>query len=144
MWAIWFGFSAFCKSTLYIWKFLVHILLKPCLKEFERYFTSMWNECNCVVVWIFFGFFGIGMKTDLFQSCCNCWVFQICCHIECNTFTALSFRMYVNNLTPLGIMKEEGTKKTFLVWLLPYGNEYFNYLQLKLKWVPLGIIYLCF
>ena len=33
-------------------------------------------------------FFGIGMKTDLFQSCGHCWVFQICWHIECSTFTA--------------------------------------------------------
>ena len=34
------------------------------------------------------------MKTDLFQSCGHCWVFQICWHIECNTFTALSFRIW--------------------------------------------------
>ena len=33
------------------------------------------------------------MKTDLFQSCGHCWVFQICWHIECNTFTASSFRV---------------------------------------------------
>ena len=33
------------------------------------------------------------MKTDLFQSCGHCWVFQICWHIECSTFTALSFRI---------------------------------------------------
>jgi len=34
------------------------------------------------------------MKTDLFQSCDPCWVFQICWHIECSTFTALSFRIW--------------------------------------------------
>ena len=39
-------------------------------------------------------FFGIGMKTDLFQSCGNCWVFQICWHIECSTFTASFFRIW--------------------------------------------------
>ena len=39
-------------------------------------------------------FFGIGMKTDLFQSCGHCWVFQICWHIECSTFRALSFRIW--------------------------------------------------
>ena len=33
------------------------------------------------------------MKTDLLQSCGHCWVFQICWHIECGTFTALSFRI---------------------------------------------------
>ena len=39
-------------------------------------------------------FFGIGMKTDLFQSCGHCWVFQIFWHIECNTFTASSFSIW--------------------------------------------------
>ena len=34
------------------------------------------------------------MKTDLFQSCDNCWIFQICRHIECSTFTASSFRIW--------------------------------------------------
>ena len=37
-------------------------------------------------------FFGIGIKTDLFWSCGHCWVFQICWHIECCTFTASSSR----------------------------------------------------
>ena len=36
----------------------------------------------------------IGMKTDLFQFCGYCWVFQICWHIECSTFTASSFRIW--------------------------------------------------
>ena len=48
------GSSVFSKSNLYIWNFLVHILLKPSMKDFEHYLTSMWNECNCVVVWTFF------------------------------------------------------------------------------------------
>ena len=34
------------------------------------------------------------MKTDLFQSCGHCWVFQICWHIECSTFTASSVRIW--------------------------------------------------
>ena len=38
-------------------------------------------------------FFGIGMKTDLFQCCGHCWVFWTCWHIECSTFTASSFRI---------------------------------------------------
>ena len=50
-----FGSSAFPKSILYIWKFSVHILLKPSLKDFEHYLPSMCNECNCAVVWTFFG-----------------------------------------------------------------------------------------
>ena len=47
--------SAFSKSNLNIWKFSVHILLKSSLENFDHYFTSMWNECNCEVVWTFFG-----------------------------------------------------------------------------------------
>ena len=39
-------------------------------------------------------FFGIGMKTDLFQFCGECWVFQICWHIEYSTFTASCFRIW--------------------------------------------------
>ena len=49
------GSSAFSKSSLNIWKFSVHVLLKPGLKNFEHYFTSVWDECNCAVVWAFFG-----------------------------------------------------------------------------------------
>ena len=35
------GSSAFSKSTLNIWKFTVHILLKPDLEKFEHYFASV-------------------------------------------------------------------------------------------------------
>ena len=35
------GSSAFSKSSLYIWKFLVHVLLKSSLKDFEHYLASM-------------------------------------------------------------------------------------------------------
>ena len=45
------GSSAFSKSSLNIWKFLVHVLLKPDLENFEHYFASVWDECNCAVVW---------------------------------------------------------------------------------------------
>ena len=48
------GSSAFSKSGLNIWKFIVHVLFKPGLENFKHYFTSMWDECNCVVVWAFF------------------------------------------------------------------------------------------
>ena len=163
------GSSAFSRSSLYIWNFLVHVLLKPSLENFKHYFatqrevkwsqsrsvmsdflwphrlynpwnspgqntgvdslsllqgifptqglnpgflhcrqslyqlshkgspTSVWNECNCAIVWTLLAlpFFGIGMKTDLFQSKpfpgirkLHFWVFQICWHIEWSTFTA--------------------------------------------------------
>ena len=87
------GSSAFSKTSLNIREFTVHVLLKPGLENFEHYFTSMWDECNCAVV-LALPFFGIGMKTDLFQSCGHCWVFHICWHIECSTFTASSFRIW--------------------------------------------------
>ena len=49
------GSSAFSKSSLNIWKFSVHILLKSSLENYEHYFASVWDECNCAVVWTFFG-----------------------------------------------------------------------------------------
>ena len=49
------GSSAFSKTGLNIWKFMVHILLKPGLENFEHYFASLWDECNCAVIWAFFG-----------------------------------------------------------------------------------------
>ena len=72
--------------------------LKPGLENFENYFASMWDQWNCVAVWAFFGiaFLGIGMKTDL-TVLGHCWVFQICWHIECSTFTASSFRIWMSS-----------------------------------------------
>ena len=44
------GSSAFSKASLNIREFMVHVLLKPALENFEHYFTSMWDEWNCAVV----------------------------------------------------------------------------------------------
>ena len=44
------GSSAFSKTRLNICKFMVHMLLKPGLENFEHYFASIWDECNCVMV----------------------------------------------------------------------------------------------
>ena len=44
------GSSVFSKSSLNIWKFSVHIMLKPSLEYFEHNLTSMGDECNCPVV----------------------------------------------------------------------------------------------
>ena len=49
------GSSAFSKYSLNICKFIVHKLLKPHLENFEHYFASLWDECNCVIIWTFFG-----------------------------------------------------------------------------------------
>ena len=58
--------SVFSKSTLNIRKFTVHVLLKPVgefsnvlLENFEHYFARVWDDCNCTIVW---AFFGIGVK----------------------------------------------------------------------------------
>ena len=90
------GSSAFSKTSLNIWNFTVYILLKPVLENFEHYLLAC--EMSATVQKfehsLTLPFFGIGMKTDLFQSCGHCWVFQICWHLECNTFTASSFRIW--------------------------------------------------
>ena len=57
MLAIWSLIPLPSKSSFNIWKLTIHILLKPGLENFEYYFTSMWDECNCAVVWAFFFFF---------------------------------------------------------------------------------------
>ena len=44
------GSSGFSKSSWNIWKFMVHVLLKPGLENFEHYFASLCDECNCAVV----------------------------------------------------------------------------------------------
>ena len=92
------GSSAFPRSILNIWKFMVHVLLNPGLENFKHYFTSVWDECNCVTVWTFFSiaFFGGWNENWPFQSCGHCCVFQICWYVECSTFTASSFRIWNN------------------------------------------------
>ena len=62
------GSSAFSNSSLYIWKFTVHVLLKPGLEDFEHYFASVWDECNCAVVWAFFGLVFLVLKWKLTLS----------------------------------------------------------------------------
>ena len=62
------GSSAFSKSSLYIWKFCICVLLKPSLKDFElacEISTLVQYFEHCLAEF----FFGIGMKTDLFLSC---------------------------------------------------------------------------
>ena len=55
-------------------------------------------EMRAIVPWfehsLALPFFGIGVNTDLFQSCGHCWVFQICWSIEWSTLTTLSFRIW--------------------------------------------------
>ena len=60
--------SAFSKSSLNIWKFTVHILLKPGMDNFEHYFASMWYEFNCAVI-IPFGYQKLYILVILIFSC---------------------------------------------------------------------------
>ena len=86
----------FLNPALNIWKFMVHMLLKPSLKNFEHYFANVWDECNCVVVWTFFGIAFLWNWNENWSfpvlwplpSFPNLW------HIECSTFTASSFRIW--------------------------------------------------
>ena len=64
------GSSAFSKSSLNMWKFTVHLLLKPGLENFEHYLTSVWDECNCAV---FRAFFGIAFLGDWNEN----WPFPV-------------------------------------------------------------------
>ena len=68
MMAIWSVSSAFPKSSLNIWKFLVHALLKPSLKDFEHYLASRWNERNSVVIWTFFGIAFLWDRNEISSS----------------------------------------------------------------------------
>ena len=66
--------SAFSKSSLSIWKFLVHVLVKPGMENFEHYFVTC--EMSAIVQQfehsLALPFSGTGMKTDLFQVCGHC------------------------------------------------------------------------
>ena len=90
------GSSAFCKTSLNIWKFTVPVLLNPGLENFEHYFTSVWNECNCVVDWAIFGiaFLWDWNENWPFPVLWPLLSFQMCWHTECSTFTASSLRIW--------------------------------------------------
>ena len=118
MLAIWSGSSAFSKTSLNIWKFTVHVLLKPVLENFEHYFTSVWDECNCAVVWTFLGiaFLRDWNENWPFPVLWPLLSFQICWHIECSTFTASSFRIW-NSSTGI-----PSPPLALLVVMLPKGH----------------------
>jgi len=100
---------AFSKSRLIIWKFSVHVLLKPYLENFEHYFASVWDECNCAVVWTFFSIAFLWDQNEnwsflilwlllSFSNLLAYWVW---------TFTAWSFRIWNSSAgipsTPLAL-----------------------------------------
>ena len=94
------------------WQFdLWFLCLKPAWTSGSSWFMYCWSlawrilsitllvcEMSAIVRsfehFLAWPFFEIGMKTDLFLSCGHCWVFQVCWHIDCSTFTASSFRIW--------------------------------------------------
>ena len=99
------------QQILAIWSLVPQPFLNPAWTSGIPWFMYCWSlawrilsitllacEMNAIVQQfehsLALPFFGIGMKTDLFQSCGHCWVFQSCWHIEYNTFTASSFRIW--------------------------------------------------
>ena len=90
---------AMIQRVLVIWSLVPLPFLNPaCTPESSRFmycWSLAWRILSIIllacemsaIVWYFehsvaLPFFGIEMKTDLFQSCGHCWVFQICWHIE--------------------------------------------------------------
>ena len=122
------GSSAFSKSSLNIWKFTVHILLKPGLENFEHYFASMWDEYNCVVVWAFFGIVFLwdwnGNRT-----------FLVLWPLLSSTLTASSFRIW-NSSTGIPsptcywyYIVPVLSHSWFNCNMLMYGSEILNYME---------------
>ena len=105
-----FAFSMI-QQVLAIWSLVLLPFLAPAGTSGSSWFMYCWSlvwrilsitllphEMSAIVQnlehSLALSFFGIRMETDLFQSCGHCWVFQICWHIECSTFTASSFRIW--------------------------------------------------
>ena len=99
------------QRMLAIWSLVPLLFLKPAWTSGSARFMYCWSlawrilsitflACEMsAIMWQFehslaLPFFRIGMKTALFQSCGHCWVFQICWHTKCSTFTASSFRIW--------------------------------------------------
>ena len=99
------------QQMLAIWSLVPLPFLNPAWTSGSSQFTYGWSlawrifsitllvyEMSAIVRWfehsLALSFIGIEMKTDLFQSCSHCWVFQICRHTEYSTFTASSFRIW--------------------------------------------------
>ena len=100
---------------LAIWSLVLLPFLNPVCTSGSSWFTYYWSlawrilsisllasEMSAIVRYfehsLALPFFGIGVKTDLFQSCGHCWVFQICWHTECSTLAAASFRIEIAQL----------------------------------------------
>ena len=90
------GSSAFSKSSLNIWNFMVQVLLKPGLENFEHYFASVWDECSCAVVWTFFGlaFLWDWNENWPFADLWPLLSFPKCWRIECSALSPITYWLY--------------------------------------------------
>ena len=78
--------STFSKTSSIIWKFMVHILLKPGLENFEHHFTSLRDECNCAV-----GFIAMCNVWDE----CNCAIGFTTCFIKLHPIASYPFKKFL-------------------------------------------------
>ena len=131
-----------------IWSLVPLPFLSPVWTSGSSHFIYCWSlawrilsiilracEMSAIVWWfehsLALPFFGSGMKTDLFQSCGHCWVFQICWHIECSTFTASSFRIWNSStripLPPLALFVVTFPKAHLTSHLMTSGSREWSY-----------------
>ena len=113
------------QQMLAIWSLIPLPFLKPAWTSGSSWFTYCWSlawrilsitllACEMSAIVRLFEhslalpFFGTRMKTHLFLFCGHCWVFQICWHIECSTFTASSFRIW-NSSTGISMDSQGNT-----------------------------------
>ena len=124
-------FSAFSISSLNIWKFTAHV----CWSLSWRILSITLLACDMSAIGQSFEhslalpFFGTGVKIDLFQSCGHCWVFQICWHIVCSTFTTSSCRIW-NSSTGI-----PSPPLALLIVMLPKAHLTLNSKMSGSKWV---------
>ena len=103
-----FGSSAFSKSSLNVWKFTVHELLKPGLENFEHYFASVWDQWNCAVVWAFFGIAFL-------------WDSLVASSVKCLPAMQETQVWSLGQEDPLE--KEMATHSSILAWRIPWTEE---------------------
>ena len=117
---------------LAIWSLVPLPFLKPAWASGSSQFTYCWSltwrmlsitllacEMSAIVPqfehFLALPFFGIGVKTDLFQACGHFWVFQICWHIECSTFTALFLVFEIDQYFGHLMQRTDSFEKTLML-----------------------------
>ena len=118
-------------------------------QNFEHYFATMWDECNCAVVW---AFFGIAFLLDWKENwplpvLGHCWGFQICWYIVCSTSTASSFRIW-NDSTgipspPLALFIVMLSKATLTLHSRMSGSRWVITSWLYVSWRSFCLVLLC-